>query len=163
MGFYHAPLKLIAKLLLTFRATLLVFTAWLLLLVITDGICTGPGRFFFDFSWTWTRPHLWNCLQISAARGHKKGKELLQTSTRWIWMLDSCPQNSFLKKPVSGEFECYAWHERPVVHLYSYCLHLEHLLVDLWVFGRESLYLFIHYWAFRLSCTCSPTFERFEG
>lgn len=43
-------------------------------------------------------------------------------------MLDSCPQNSFLKKPVSGEFECYARCERPVVHLYSYCLHLEHLL-----------------------------------
>jgi len=40
-GFCPAPLKLVAKLLLTLEATLLVFTACLLLLGFADGTCIG--------------------------------------------------------------------------------------------------------------------------
>lgn len=138
MGFYHAPLKWVAKLLLTLEATLLVFTACLLLLGFTDGTCIGPGRILFDFIWAWTMSHLRNYWLIPVAGGHKKGKEFIQASTRWIWTLGLCPWNCFLTEPacIYGELE--SWGRcggPPVLHLYSYHLYLECLLsrsVNLW-------------------------------
>lgn len=126
---------------------LLIFTMCLLPLGIIFGISLGLEVHSLTLCQLGQGPSLKLPVNSRSWRSWK-GQRLTQANIWCIWTQDSCLKNYFLIEPVCiyVDFECCSWCEkRPVLHLHSYLLCLKHVLVYPLVFGRESLYLVIHY------------------